>query len=274
MPIVISYTDVKGLGTLAHQAGYDQAFAQGVRQNRVEDFRERSLEQRDDIHRDQLNARAQAVQFNEEGRNRRHMESLNAAEHARQLRLQEQIFNMQGRAGLEEQRQEHRLEVEHQTQDNRLERIDVEARHGKYKRSSKAEPTLDPGGLPSLAYAQEEVNKWHHMIPQRRPVGTAGISAERYGDTVSEATQISKLPTDEIQRILDMRPDDKLAPYMTAILADRRSVQGAAYPSNAEPDMGGGTGLGSGGGLAPDPFYGGLSDEELFNVFQRMPAGF
>jgi len=201
------------------------------------------------------------------------MESLNAAEHARQLRLQEQMFNLQGRAGLEEQRQGNRLEVEDQKNQNRLERIEVEVKHGKYRRSSKAEPTLDPGGLPSLQYAKEEVSKWHHLIPQRRPVGTASTSAERYGDTVGDATQMSQLPTDEIQRILDARPDDKLAPYMTAILADRRSVQGAAYPSNVEPGMGGGTGLGSGGGLAPDPLLGGLSDEELTNLFQRMPAG-
>jgi len=273
MPIVISYTDVKSLGMLAQQAGYDQAYAQGIRQNRVEDFRNRQLDQQQEMQDANRQARADAVQFNEEGRDIRHMESLDAAEQARQFRLNEQIFNMQGRAGLEEQRQEHRTELEDKTQQNRLERIEVEAKHGKYKRSSKSEPTLDPGGLPTLQYAQGEVSKWHHLIPQRKPVGTAGLSAERYGDTLSAATEMSQLPTDEIQRILDARPDDKLVPYMTAILADRRSVQGAAYPSNVEPGMGGGTGLGSGGGLAPDPLLGGLSDEELFNLFNKMPAG-
>ncbi len=267
MPIVLSYTDVAALGSLAHQAGYDQAYAKGIRQNRVEDFRDRTLDQQGAIHEANVEAREATSRFAVESRNVRHMESLDAAEHARQVRLQEQIFGLQGRAGLEEQRQEHRVEMEDQTQQNRLERIDVEAMHGKYKRSSKAEPTLDPGGLPTRAYAQDEVSKWHDLIPQRPSVGRAAHSAGVIGDTYNAARDISQLPTDEIQRILDLRPDDKMAPYMTAILADRRSVQGAAYPSNAEPNLGGGTGLGSGGGVAPDPIYSGLSDEELWNLY-------
>ncbi len=282
MPIVISYTDVAALGTLAHRAGYDQAYAQGIRQNRVEDYRGQQL----DIQRENMEARRQVSQFTEEGRNRRHDEALSAAEYGRQQRLQEQLFAMQGRvgleeqrqgnrAGLEDQRQVHRGDLEERRQSGRLEKIVVEASYGKYGRGSKSAATLDRGGLPSLEYAKDEVSKYHHLIPEGRVAGSAAFTAGRFGETIQEARDISRLPTDEIRRILDARPDDKLAPYMAAILAARGGMQGLSAPvPGADPGLGYNDGLGGGMGLAPDPILGGLSDQELYNRYQRMPAGF
>lgn len=274
MPIVISYTDVEALGTLAHRAGYDQAYAQGIRQNRAEDYRNRALDQQGDIQRENLEARRQVSQFTEEGRNRRHDEALSAAEYGRQQRLQEQLFAMQGRAGLEEQRQENREGLEDRRQAGRLERIAVEVGYGKYSEKSKSAATLDRGGLPSLEYAKDEVSKYHHLIPEGRVAGSAAFTAERFGQTIQEARDISRLPTDEIRRILDARPNDKLAPYMAAILSARGGMQGLSSPvPSADQGLGYDQGLGVGQGLAPDPILGGLSDQELYNRFQRMPAG-
>ena len=43
---------------------------------------------------------------------------------------------------------------------------------------------------------------------------------------------------------------------------------------NAEPELGLGigAGLGAGGGLAPDPILGGMTDEELYESFRRLPV--
>jgi len=120
----------------------------------------------------------------------------------------------------------------------------------------------------------QEVQTYHHLIPQIEPRGRAAFSAEVYGDSVKNAEKLSRLPTSELVRILQSRPGDPMAPYMAAVIAGRRAIQGSQAPMNADAELGLGVGqgLGSGGGLIPDPLLGGLSDEELFQRYERLPT--
>ena len=270
MPIVLSYTDVEALGSLAKQSGYDRGFVQGQQARHAREDRRDLLGQQQEIAKSQAEDRWAATRYTEYKKDQRFQAELDDDDRKRQQDVDDQMFDLQGDFAMEGFKQRGERERDVGLEANRRERIRLEASLGKYKRKGDEVPTLEAGGMPTAEYAKDELERFRHLAPSTKAVGTPTRAAKQQHKSNAGLLQITGLPTDQLEAIRRAKPDHPLADFMEAVIQDRRARHGAASPMNAETDVGAaflgeGRGLGSGPGTAPDPILGGMTLQQIYD---------
>ena len=269
MPVVLRYDAVQQLGSLAFQAGYQPGYATGRFQGRQLAEREAGrLDARDaEIRRLQENAR----QFNETTRLRRDLatQQLQTQQAVAQQRTEstERIAGARGEAELAAAERERVVQSQRDRmlQQQQLERIEHEARLGKYARrtTGKAPPAPPGQGLPTSDYIDQELQQYAHLLPYRAGgAPTAGAAARDAEKQHATGKSLLNMPNAQIADYVEKRPDDPYTPILRAALEGRRAaagqVQGAVQPQvpGAPTPTGNQGPLGTGPGL-------GQSDAQL-----------
>lgn len=256
MPIVLSYTDVEALGSLAFQAGQAPGRARAQQQAADRALAASEINARLGLQREQLRAEQQQAQADRAFRGqqaqleRDFIRGRDATAFARESELmdhrnaaalQEAAIQADLRRDLAEQEAagsvaEALLEADLQRQRDerlhaqRLSQIDREAAYGKYDRSrgtgADAGGFLSPQGVPDEDLAKSESQRFGHLIPYGVDRAVSGDQAARERKRASEtAVGLAQLPTAQIESYLAQNPDDRWAPYLRAIVESRRATQ-------------------------------------------------
>ncbi|KKK91561.1 hypothetical protein LCGC14_2711720 [marine sediment metagenome] len=288
MPVVMDYTDIEALGTLAYQGGKMLGTAQ--RRETAQGRRER--QRQGDINmvmgiRQQQFAVEQA-QADRDMRERMfsadqeyRYEALGQRKAQDEMRLQATIQQ----AGLAQagdierlqMQQTGRVDLAELAHQQDLERIAQEAAFGKYR--YKGKPTegvgISPAGVPNKTAAAQEIARYRHLAPTEPEYAGRGEDyAESGKKTTQAAENFATMPTAHLQAYLDQEPDGPWADYLRAVIQDRQAIGVRAESPATGAQVGPGASLLGGQGLAETP-YSGLADEDLDakarQAFQAQP---
>jgi hypothetical protein len=288
MPIVLSYNDVEALGSLAYNAGALPAKADRGQQTaalmaQIDAERNRTALGLQQISAQERQAQAdrQAHQTIANQQQQYRYDALAADERQNAAQLDAAMAE----AGLRSEQgmmdfalRGQRDKALHQMT---MERIEREAQLGKH--TGKQPATIGPGGLPTHDFAEQEVQENGHLIPFR---AGESVSAENAGRTrqraMDTATDLSSLPTPQLEAYIKGKPNDQWAPYVRAVIQARRAVSGGQIGNNsAMPEGGRVPGGGRSGAATPagptgyaggpgrgfgDPRLTGLSDQQLLMI--------
>lgn len=278
MPIVVNYTDLEALGTLATQAGRAQGQAQaaamdqqaelqrqqmqaqeraamrsnavdryGIDQQRaagVDELRARQLEQERRIGAEMQELATRGEQSQAELARKQAFEREEAETEARRRRDREMEVN--------QLRQQGAYDRAAMTSGTRIEtaRIAADARMATAgMRGGNAENLFRMGGAQSSKYAEGEALKLAHMLPVPTNRSAAGMSmaGER---AIEYAQNLSRLPTTQLMSWAEENVNDPYYPYVSAVIADRQRMRGQMRRAQRQ-GIGSVGGAGGGGEVAP-----------------------
>jgi len=273
MPIVVSYTDLEALGSLAHSAGLMSG-------------------RNDRQARDAQNALAQRQMRNEEHRSVRegvqqqqmHSRELEVRRAADEQRLMVEMAQIGARsqeaaAGREasfqrQQMGQDRLDAR-QSQVHQ-DRVEIEQMRGQRPSASRAgqPPAFNTSGGQTPAYAREEVRKHADALPFNHDSFRAETAAGRRGDVNDTAESLSSMSTRQLKQYIQSRPNDPYAPFVQRVLSDREQRQRAPSPFGVQDDNVFGspinpTGAASTTGINQDSLRQ-MTDEDLMRLLDSM----
>lgn len=286
MPIVLSYEDVEGLGSLAFEGAKAGALGQGQFQNRA-------LTSQIEADRDRTATQLQAISSRERQLELDRQFSGQQADLDRQLQVglagqQMDLSRAQMEAGIVEAdiraqadlQQELLGDVSQQERDRRLhgQRL-TEIEHRAQFKGQEAAVGLGADGVPNKKFSQQEAQQFGNLIPYGTERAVSGGQAARSQERGLKTAQgLSSLPTSQLQGYIQSgNIDQQWEPYVRAVVQARQAISGGGVPTGVMPTgasvpgqrVGAGAAqqsLTQGQGLGLDQRFQALGDAELNQI--------